>query len=292
MPRVPIGRAAVEKKGWFRANRWLLLRRTSQLLIIALFLIGPLAFVEWSDDAEEKIWLIKGSLASNVVLDTVPLSDPFIYLQTLLSGQAFEQTVLIGALIVTLFYLLVGGRVYCSWVCPMNIVTDSAGWLRRKLGLKKKCELSPNLRFWVLGLVMVMALVAGNLLWELVNPVTLLQRGLLYGMGAGWMVVAALFLYDLLWSRNGWCGHLCPMGAFYSLLGRLSLVRVRAVDREACNDCMDCFVVCPEPQVIRPALKGEDGVSPLIDESLCTNCGRCIDICGPEVFRFGGRFNK
>ena len=139
---------------------------------------------------------------------------------------------------------------------------------------------------------MVLSLVAGNMLWELVNPVTLLQRGLIYGMGMGWIVVAAIFLYDLLWARNGWCGHLCPMGAFYGLINKLGLMRVKVVDRDACDDCMDCFTICPEPQVIRPALKGEDGHGIVIDQSLCTNCGRCIDICGPDVFRFGSRFQK
>ncbi|HAY28250.1 MAG TPA: quinol dehydrogenase ferredoxin subunit NapH, partial [Candidatus Accumulibacter sp.] len=39
----------------------------------------------------------------------------------------------------------------------------------------------------------------------------------------------------------------------------------RASKRAACNDCMDCFEVCPEPQVIRPALKGAGkGIGPVI----------------------------
>jgi ferredoxin-type protein NapH len=60
---------------------------------------------------------------------------------------------------------------------------------------------------------------------------------------------------------------------------------------------MDCFEVCPEPQVIRPALKGaakdgKAGVGPVILSSACTNCGRCIDVCSKDVFRFGSRFNN
>ena len=86
----------------------------------------------------------------------------------------------------------------------------------------------------------------------------MLHRGLIFGMGAAWLVVLAVFLFDLLVSRRGWCGHLCPVGAFYSLLGTRSPLRVRADRRDQCNDCMDCFAVCPEPQVIRPALKGAD----------------------------------
>jgi len=56
---------------------------------------------------------------------------------------------------------------------------------------------------------------------------------------------------------------------------------------------MDCFEVCPEPQVIRPALKGAGkGVGPVILASNCTNCGRCIDVCSKDVFTFGLRFDN
>ena len=70
-------------------------------------------------------------------------------------------------------------------------------------------------------------------------------------------------------------------------------MRVSANKRSACNDCMDCFEVCPEPQVIRPALKGEGkGIGPVILAPSCTNCGRCIDVCSKDVFNFGLRGNN
>jgi len=94
-------------------------------------------------------------------------------------------------------------------------------------------------------------------------------------------------------SRRGWCGHLCPMGAFYGLLGHISILRVSAKKRQACNDCMDCFVVCPEPHVITPALRGADTqTGPLILSGDCTNCARCIDVCSKDVFAFDFRFNN
>jgi ferredoxin-type protein NapH len=82
------------------------------------------------------------------------------------------------------------------------------------------------------------------------------------------------------------------VGAFYSLLAKWSPLRVRAVRRAACNDCMDCFAVCPEHQVIRPALKAVEGAGPVILSPACTNCGRCIDVCSKDVFRFGLRFDQ
>ena len=278
--RMPLGQEALEAKGWWKTHQWQVLRRISQLSILVLFLIGP-----WFG-----IWIIKGNIASSEILETVPLTDPYLLIQILLTNHLPETTAFVGAGIVLVFYLLVGGRVYCSWVCPVNIVTDFAGWLRRRLGITSSTRLSRNTRFWILGLALVMALVTGTLAWELVNPVTAVYRGLVFGMGFGWAVLAAVFLLDLVISHRGWCGHLCPVGAFYSLIGRFSLLRVSATHREQCNDCMDCFIVCPEPQVIKPALKGaEQNVSPVICDGACTNCGRCIEICSKDVFQYGLR---
>jgi ferredoxin-type protein NapH len=276
-----LGRDAIETKGWLMAHRFLILRRLSQLGILALFLSGPLL----------GIWIVKGNLASSLTLEILPLTDPHVLLQAMLSGVVPETTALIGVAIVLLFYFLVGGRVFCSWVCPVNMITDLASWLRRKLGLRARSQLSRDTRYWMLGLTLLLPLVAaGGIVWELVNPVSMMFRGIVFGIGAGWLVIAGVFLFDLLVAKDGWCGHLCPVGAFYNLLGRKSLVRVNAVNRNACNDCMVCYLVCPEPHVIKPALKGnKEHESPVIISSDCTNCGRCIDICAKHVFSYGGR---
>ena len=132
----------------------------------------------------------------------------------------------------------------------------------------------------------------GTIVWELANPVSILHRGLIFGIGLAWIVVLTIFLFDVFVMRNGWCGHFCPVGAFYSLIGRFSVLRIRLPKRSDCNDCMDCFAVCPEQQVIRPALKAINNTGPLILEANCTNCGRCIDVCSKEVFQFGLRSGK
>ena len=278
-----IGAEAVEEKGWFGAHKWLLLRRLSQFGILTLFLLGPLA----------GLWIVKGNLNYSYTLGVLPLTDPYVALQSLMTGHRPEKLGLIGVGIALAFYLLVGGRVYCSWVCPVNVVTDAAGWLRDRLGIKGSVHLSRQTRYWILGMTLLGSALTGVVLWELINPISMLHRGLIFGMGAAWMIVIAVFLFDLFVMSRGWCGRLCPVGAFYSLIGRWSPLRVTATRRTACNDCMDCFEVCPEPQVIRPALKGEDkGVGPVILAPSCTNCGRCIDVCSKEVFAFGLRTNN
>lgn len=285
MARLPPrpGREAIAARGWFAAHRWLLLRRASQLTVLLLFLAGP-----WFG-----IWIVKGNLNSSLTLGTLPLTDPYLLLQTLLAGHLPAATALTGALIVLVFYLLVGGRVFCAWVCPLNPVTDLAHWLRERLGIRGGAQLSRQSRYWVLGTTLALAALTGTVAWELVNPVSMLHRGLIFGMGFAWFVVLAVFLLDLFVSRRAWCGHLCPTGAFYSLLGHITPLRVSAAGRERCNDCMDCYAVCPEPHVISPALKGAArGTGPLIRSADCTNCGRCIDVCSKDVFGFALRFQN
>lgn len=276
------GAEAVRVKGWFAAQRWLLLRRISQLAVLALFLSGP-----WFG-----VWIAKGSLASSLTLGVLPLTDPYLFMQSLAAGFMPGATALIGAAIVVAFYALFGGRLYCAWVCPINVLTDAAAWLRRRLGLKSGRVPDANTRYWVLAGSLLAAAATSSLVWEWVNPVTIVQRSLIFGLGGSLAVVIAIFAYDLLVASRGWCGHLCPMGAFYGLLGQKSLLRVTAERRSACDDCMDCFTVCPEPQVIRPALKKAGQDSPLILDRDCTNCGRCIDVCGRNVFHFTHRFDQ
>lgn len=275
------GEKAVQKRGWIAANKWLILRRLSQLSILALFMLSPLIAKTTG------VWLVEGNLASSLTLGVLPLTDPYVLLQSVISGNWPIITGFIGAIIVAVFYFLVGGRVYCSWVCPINIVTDAAAWLRRKMGLKGGITLSRYTRYWILGSTLLLALVTGTLAWELVNPVSMVFRGLVFGMGLGWGIILAIFLLDFAVSRRAWCGSLCPVGAFYSLLGTGSPVRVNAYQRENCDNCMDCFIVCPEQRVIKNPLKGAaKGYSSLITSSQCTNCGRCIDVCAEDVFRF------
>jgi ferredoxin-type protein NapH len=215
-PAKPILRPGIEAiaaKGWLMAHKWLLLRRSSQIGFLLLFLAGP-----WFG-----LWIVKGNLAFSYTLNFLPLADPYVILQSVLAGQVPERLAWIGAGIIMLLYVLVGGRAYCSWVCPVNLVTDLAYWLRVRLGLKGSAHISRPTRYWMLGMTLVAAAVTGSIAWEMVNPVSMMHRGLIFGIGLAWAVLLAVFLFDLFVMRHGWCGHLCPVGAFYSLIGRFSL---------------------------------------------------------------------
>ncbi|MGI3065823.1 quinol dehydrogenase ferredoxin subunit NapH [Vibrio diabolicus] len=268
------GKEAVEKLGWWRAHRFLILRRLCQLTIIALFMAGP------------TLGALTGNLSSSMLFDTVPLSDPLIVLQALATGHVPEFNALLGVVIVVVFYAILAPRAFCAWVCPLNIVTDLAAWLRRKLNIKASYRWSPVIRYWLIPVLMLGSALSGAILWTWLDPVAALHRGLVFGMGAGWVLIALVFVLDLLLVEHGWCGHLCPLGATYGVIGRKSLLRVTAVRREDCTKCMDCFYACPEPEVLRQPLK--EGDRRVMDQN-CISCGRCLDVCPEHVFEFKNR---
>ncbi|MEH0805281.1 quinol dehydrogenase ferredoxin subunit NapH [Vibrio alginolyticus] len=270
------GKEALEKLGWWRAHRFLILRRLCQFTIIALFMAGP------------TLGILTGNLSSSMLLDTVPLSDPLIVLQALATGHVPEFNALLGVVIVVVFYAILAPRAFCAWVCPLNIVTDLAAWLRRKLNIKASYRWSPVIRYWLIPVLMLGSALSGAILWTLLDPVAALHRGLVFGMGAGWVLIALVFVLDLLLVEHGWCGHLCPLGATYGVIGRKSLLRVTAVRREDCTKCMDCFYVCPEPEVLRQPLK--EGDRRVMDQN-CISCGRCLDVCPEHVFEFKNRLS-
>src|SRR5690606_22198528 len=193
--------AARETKGWLGANRVWLWRRASQLGFLGLFLRGPISlWLARDGKLQQAWWPVKGNLASSVTLDTLPLTDPYMLLQGLLAGHLPETAALLGALIVLLFYGLIGGRMYCSWFCPINPVTDAAGLLRLTLKIKPSPTPPERQLRWLLLATLLVSLVTGGIAWEWVNPNSMLHRALIFGAGAAWGLVAAVFLYDLLFA--------------------------------------------------------------------------------------------
>lgn len=261
-------------------HRFLIFRRLTQVSIMVLYIIANAYGINF----------LMGNLSSSLLLGTIPLSDPYAVLQMFFAGAVLSVDVLIGALIIMTFYAIIGGRVFCSWVCPVNFITDSANYLRRKLGLnqiQKKQPASRNIRYWVIGLSLIISFILGITAFEFISPISMIHRGLIFGLGLGSAAVLIIFLFDLFVLKNGWCGHICPLGGFYSLVGKFSLIRVKH-DAQNCTACMKCKEVCPEDQVLHMITK--DSISVLSGE--CTNCARCIEVCDDDALIFSMKRTK
>ncbi|MGB5918223.1 quinol dehydrogenase ferredoxin subunit NapH [Arcobacter sp.] len=263
-------------------NRYLILRRVSQISIMTLYIFANIY----------GLIILQGNLSSSLIFGTIPLSDPFAVLQMLFAGALISTNIIIGAVIITLFYFFLGGRVFCSWVCPVNIITDLSSLIRRKLRfdtIQKRQPASRNMRYWVLALSLILSTILGVGAFEFISPISMIHRGLVFGLGFGWAAILIIFLFDLFVLKNGWCGHICPLGGFYSLVGKYSFLRVTH-DHIKCTECMKCKEVCHENQVL--SMIGKDSIPVLSGE--CTNCARCIEVCEDDALNFSiiNRFAK
>ncbi|ATB68989.1 quinol dehydrogenase ferredoxin subunit NapH [Sulfurospirillum diekertiae] len=263
---------------WIRSHRFMMARRFTQLSILGLFVAAN----------GYGFRLLNGDLSASLVMKKLPLADPFALLQILATGAIVGIDVLTGAALILLFYMVVGGRAFCSWVCPLNMVTDAANGTRRVLLLDKTVEkkvwMSRNVRYWVLALSLILSFMTGVAAFEMVSPIGILNRGIIFGMGMSVAPILCIYLFDLFAVKNGWCGHICPLGGFYSLVGRLSLVRIKH-DHTKCTLCMKCKEICPEKQVLGIISKRSGAIT----SGECTNCGRCVEVCESDALSFGVR---
>jgi ferredoxin-type protein NapH len=270
--------------GKLRFLRFTLARRIVQFGILVAF-FGT-AHWGWTLAGQP---LLAGNLSAAKIAGAIPMADPFAVLQMLAARHWLATEVLLGAVVVLAIYALIGGRTFCGWVCPMNVVTDAAEWTRNKLRLRSDLlRVTPAARYAALVLALVLSAVAGIAAFEWVSPIAMLHRELVFGAGLGLTAALGVFAFDFAIVRRGWCGHVCPLGAFWALAGKGGQVAVR-YDAASCTRCGDCVKACPEPRVINfQTLEATGRIAP----GECLNCGKCIAVCPESSLRFGLRAAK
>ena len=263
-------------------NRYLILRRITQFTILFLY-FGANAY-GWK--------ILVGNLSYSKLFNTIPLADPYVFLQMVFAGAVISSDLIIGVLIITLFYGLIAGRAYCSWVCPVNLITDLAAFVRRKTHHEKDNIISAmkikKFRYAFMIFLLLFSTAIGAAAFEFISPIGMFTRAVAFTLGFSWVWLLTIFIFDAFVLKNGWCGHICPLGATYSLIGSKSIIRVYHT-KENCTNCGNCLAICPEQQVLSPVINKK---SDYINGIECTNCGRCIEVCNDNALKFTLRLNK
>ena len=263
-------------------NKYLILRRITQLTI--LFLYFAANAYGWK--------ILVGNLSFSKLFNTIPLADPYAFLQMLFAGAVISSDLIIGVLIITLFYGIIAGRAYCSWVCPVNLITDLAAWVRRKTHHEKDNIITAmkikKFRYAFMIVLLIFSTIIGAAAFEFISPIGMFTRAVAFTLGFSWVWLLTIFIFDAFVLKNGWCGHICPVGAMYSLIGSKSIIRVYHT-KENCTNCGNCLMICPEQQVLSPIINKK---SDFIKGIECTNCGRCIEVCEDDALKFTLRLNK
>jgi ferredoxin-type protein NapH len=253
-----------------KVNRWTIARRCVQLLV--LLLLATPAF-GWS--------FFEGNLGAAAILG-LQLSDPLAALQLLLLTGSLPSTMLTGTAIVLVFYGLLGGRSFCGWACPVHFLTDLVEMLPWP---KQLSRWSLNWKLTTLFLTGVLSLLLAIPFFETVSPIGISARVLTFGVSSSLVVLVLIVLSELFLVRRVWCRSLCPLGGFYTLLGRLSPVAV-AYHPKSCTHCGECQQVCFVPEVLAPSLLEQVD---RIHSGECTRCGACIGICQDNALDLGIR---
>jgi len=202
-------------------------------------------------------------------------------LQVMFAYKQVLINLLIGTTTVLVFWWLLGGRTFCSWVCPYHLLAEWAEILHVKLAEKKLVTDHPFDRrgrtvFWVV--FAILAIVTGYTVYETISPTGILSRALIYGPGIAMVWVVTLLLFEIFYSRRAWCRYACPIGLTYGLVGATSPLKV-TYDLNTCFHEAECQKVCEVPHVLDLVVKGRATDVYLNVGADCTHCGRCVDAC-------------
>ena len=265
----------------YRMKRW--------IVVISIHLLFFLSFAI-------DIQTLEGTLNGSRFLG-FHLIDPFTTIQMYLATYHLPINIIIGTTTIVIFYLLVGGRTYCSWVCPYGILSEIGEKLHNTLISKKiikdrKFDHRVRYIFWFM--FAIMSFTSGYLVFETFNVVGILSRFIAYGWSLALVWVLIIFLIEVFYSRRAWCTYICPIGTTYGILGKVSGLRVQWNDN--CDHCMVCHDVCFESQVLEltrakyDEQRKEKGIKPqYVTGADCTLCGRCIDVCHSDALKFDFR---
>lgn len=249
-------------------SRWWILRRTTQLATVAL-IASPLFGMTF----------FRGNLAA-ADLFGIPLADPLAFLQALIGGKVFVLSYLGSALLVAVFYFILGGRSFCGWICPVGLITELGDKLRRRLQ-SGSAVIPLTTSRWSLGVVLITVAATGIPLFEVLSPIGIIGRAIAFVSLTPLLLLAAILIVEIAVARRLWCRSLCPLGGFYSILARFSPLRVGFIEKR-CTHCDDCLQLCPVDEVLTPLLK-QGALQVTVGD--CNRCLACVDICNAKALK-------
>ncbi len=233
------------------------------------------------------VQLVEGALTASRVIG-FHFADLNSALQVMLAFKTVLINLVIGTSTVLAMWWLLGGRSFCSWVCPYHLVaewTESLHlWLAGK-GWVKDHPLHRGTRTVLYVIFALLAAATGYTVFEFISPVGILSRAFTYGATIAVIWVVLLLLLEVVYSRRMWCRYVCPIGMTYGAVGVVSPLKV-TFDAEKCWHGGECRKVCLVPHVLHMTVLGANTDVRMDVGADCTRCGLCIDACPTDALRY------
>ena len=126
----------------------------------------------------------------------------------------------------------------------MNLLCEFVDWLRGKLGIVVRERAVPRkAKVGIAAAVLALSAVCSVPVFELVNPISAVNKAVLFGSFAGVFTLVAIVFAELFWAHRVWCRALCPLGGMYETLGCVGLASVK-IDHDLCVHCGACQAAC------------------------------------------------
>ena len=216
--------------------------------------------------------------------------------QAVVGSSKFRFSYYITGFLILLGVLL--GRVICGFLCPFGWFQELLHKIPTKKFSTKKLKPLTYLKYVVLLVMVVLlpVLVTNELgmgdpffckylcpqgVLEGAIPLSLANAGIRAALGSlfkwKFIVLLTVIVLSIVFYRP-FCKWLCPLGAFYALLNKVSLFQMQ-VDQNKCVSCGKCAKVC----------KMDVDVTKSPNHTECIRCGMCIRACPTDAvsFRYG-----
>lgn len=216
--------------------------------------------------------------------------------QAVVGSSKFRFSYYITGFLILLGVLL--GRVICGFLCPFGWFQELLHKIPTKKLSTKKLKPLTYLKYVVLLVMVVLlpVLVTNQLgmgdpffckylcpqgVLEGAIPLSLANSGIRAALGSlftwKFIVLLTVIVLSIVFYRP-FCKWLCPLGAFYALLNKVSLFQMQ-VDQSKCVSCGKCAKVC----------KMDVDVTKSPNHTECIRCGMCIRACPTDAvsFRYG-----
>jgi ferredoxin len=263
------------------------------------------------------ISLLVSGLLTAYFLDFTGIIPAEIYLLGCIQFIPAFLSLNVAAIIFLLVCVMLFGRVYCSFICPMGVFQDIANrcsksrqkTYRHNKPVLRLSVLAVNLVLFFLGLPVITGVLDpygayGRMAAHLFKPVYMLFNNALarvfnhYGnytfyrveitaVGLFSLAVAALtfaVIGLLAWMKGRlYCNTVCPVGTVLGYLNKFSLFKIR-FDGDKCASCGVCEKKCKASCI--------DAKTMTIDYSRCVNCFNCINDCGKKAISFSAGKNR